>query len=228
MLFLLAIPAGLMILLVLLLASRRTIHQRRTVLVHARLDTAWDTIGDFPALLTNYGRVREFGAFEEICFIRGDSETAGSIWSARGRWGSTPYRADIKLVRYLPGREIAVTLVRDSFGTHRRVRDHLGILTLEPGDSDTCKLTWELRARVRFGRLLAGRIFFMERTQARLLDLGLRALKLGIDAEECDRSGGDAAALMVNQSESSETAPDDSSIQSPAPDQAKDTSDLSR
>jgi hypothetical protein len=76
---------------------------------------------------------------------------------------------------------LTFALRRDSLGTHRGLRRHLGTLTLEAAGSDSTKLTWRLQADLRGPRLVLARLTSRARLQARLFDQGLRSLKVAID-----------------------------------------------
>ncbi len=154
---------------------------RRTVLVHARADRVWGFVRHFPTVHARHGKARGLGSVESWSLERGDGEGAGSVWRAGGLWGEAPYWAEIEIVRCRPGRELAITLLRDSLGTHRGLREHLGSLVLEPISSETTKLTWCLRARLRGVRLRAARLRSLTSLQARLFDQGLRSIKMTIE-----------------------------------------------
>jgi hypothetical protein len=166
---------------------------RRTVLVHARPDRVWDFVRHFPTLHARHGKALGLGSVESWGLARGDGECAGSVWRAGGLWGEAPYWAEIEIVRFRPGRELAVTLLRDSLGTHRGLRQHLGSLLVEPIAPETTKLTWSLRARLRGMRLRLARVRSPASLQARLFDQGLRSIKLAIEsAVELPGPGGRA------------------------------------
>ena len=67
-------------------------------------------------------------------------------------------------------------------GTHRSLLDHLGVLTLETLDPGTTKLSWRLRARLRGRGLLSARLLSGDRLAARLLDQGLRSIKIALES----------------------------------------------
>ena len=153
----------------------------RSVLVHAPADRAWEFIRHFPSLHSRHGKVRDLCRITEWTLRCGDGEHSGTVWRVIGTWDGAEYWADVEIVRTDPGTEIAVSLRRDSLGTHRGLRDHLGSLTLEAVGPDTTKVTWRLRARLRGPRLILGRLGAAPRLHARLLDQGLRSLKVEID-----------------------------------------------
>lgn len=173
LLFLAVVALGLVI------AGR--VNVSRSVLVHASADRAWEFVRHFPTLHSRHGKARELCPITEWVLRRGDGERSGTVWRALGSWGGTGYWADIEIVRNDPGRELAVSLRGDSLGTHRGLRGHLGSLTLEPVGSTTTKVTWRLRARLRGPRLILERLGAGPRLHARLLDQGLRSLKVEID-----------------------------------------------
>jgi hypothetical protein len=153
----------------------------RSVLVHAGCERVWEFVGSVPALHAGHGKVREFGRIIEWSLRHGDGESAGSVWRALGTWGASPYWADVEILRIVPGKEIAIRLRRDSLGTERGLRDHVGSLSLESIGPDATKITWRLGARLRGPRLLLVRLLSSRRLRARLLDQGLRSLKVEID-----------------------------------------------
>jgi hypothetical protein len=157
------------------------IQECRSVLVHADCERVWEVVGSVPLLYAGHGKVRDFGRVTDWSLRHGDGESAGSIWRALGTWGASPYWVDVEIVRIVPGKEIAVRLRRDSLGTHRGLRDHVGALSLESIGPDTTKLTWRLGARLRGPKILVARLLSSQRLRARLLDQGLRSLKVEID-----------------------------------------------
>jgi polyketide cyclase/dehydrase/lipid transport protein len=168
---------------------------RRTVLVHTRPDRVWDFVRHFPTLHARHGKALGLGSVDSWSLARGDGESAGSVWRAGGLWGEAPYWAEIEIVRCRPGRELAVTLLRDSLGTHRGLRRHLGSLLVEPIAPETTKLTWSLRVRLRGLRLRVARIRSPASLQARLFDQGLRSIKMTIEsAVELPAAGGSTVA----------------------------------
>lgn len=164
---------------ILLLAGR--IDLRRSVMVHVPLAQAWQGIRHFPGLHGRHGKVRGLAAIEDWTLRRGDGEGPGTIWRAHGRWRDAPYWADVEIVRVDAGRELAITLIRDSLGTHRGLQGHLGSLTLEAIAPGTTKLTWRLRARLRGPRLRLAHVFSGPRLRARLFDQGLRSIKVRME-----------------------------------------------
>lgn len=159
----------------------RRLDLRRSVLIHAPAARVWEALRHFPTLHERHAKSRDFAMMRDCELRAGDGEGPGSIWRVSGTWEDAPYWADVEIVRCEPGREIAFHLVRDSFGTHRSLRGHLGTLALEALDPGTTKLTWILEARLRGPRLLAARWLSRERLQARLLDHGLRSIKIALE-----------------------------------------------
>jgi hypothetical protein len=153
----------------------------RSVLVHASGERVWEFVRRLPDLHARHGKIRDFGSIAEWTLRHGDGESEGSVWRARGTWGDSPYWGDVEILRFGPGKELTVRLRRDSLGTEKGLRDHLGSLTLEEIGPDATKLTWRLRARLRGPRLLCARLVSSPRLRARLLDQGLRSLKVEID-----------------------------------------------
>jgi hypothetical protein len=178
-----AVVATSLVILLIVLGVRagRDVDLNRAVLLHAPVEVAWEHIRFFPSLLATHGRVHAAGSIQDYALQKGDGETVGSIWRARGRWRGSPYWADVAIDQIEPCREIAVRLVQDSLGTHRGLTFHRGILRLEPNGPDSSKLSWRLEARLRGIHLLFARLRSFERLQARLLDLGLRSIKIAID-----------------------------------------------
>jgi uncharacterized protein YndB with AHSA1/START domain len=154
----------------------------RSVLVHAGCERVWKFVDSVPTLHAGHGKVGEFGGIARWSLRHGDGAGAGSIWRATGTWGDSPYWADVEILRVVPGREIAIRLRRDSLGTQRGLRDHAGALSLESIGPEATKITWRLEARLRGPRLLAARLVSSRRLRARLLDQGLRSLKVEIES----------------------------------------------
>jgi len=172
------IAAGVALLLA-IAGGRLDMH--RTVLVRVPAGEAWRVVRSFPTLYAAHGRAHPGGGIETWVLQRGDGEGAGSLWRAAGRWGGMPYWAEVEIVLSRPGRELAVRLVRDSLGTHRGLKSHLGTLTLEAVDPQTTKISWRLRTRLRGTRLRALRLLSQPRLQARLFDPSLRSIKIGLE-----------------------------------------------
>jgi hypothetical protein len=189
--FILAALGVLLVLIGLALPAAGRIDLSRTVLVRAPVGTTWELVRRVPALLARHGKVREHGGIDDWSLERGDGAAAGSIWRGRGRWGSGDYWVDVEVVRCDVQQEIAIRLVRDSLGTHRGLRDHLGSMRLEPIAPAATKLTWRLRARRLGPRLRLARIVSPGLLRARLLDQGLRSIKVAIEAS---LEGSDAEA----------------------------------
>jgi uncharacterized protein YndB with AHSA1/START domain len=168
-----AVTAGLVIL--------RRLEVSRSVVVHASRDEVWEFVRHLPSLHDRHGKARELCDITGWTLRHGDGEGAGSVWRAKGSWNGADYWADLEIVKVDPGRQLAFTLRRDSLGTHRALRKHLGTLLLEETGSGTTKITWRLRADLRMPRLLLARLSSRSRLQARLFDQGLRSLKVEID-----------------------------------------------
>jgi len=185
------------------LFPRARIDLDRSVLVHAPSERVWEFVGSVPALHGVHGRFNDFGRVTGWSLRHGDGESAGSVWRAVGTWGASPYWADIEILRIVPGKEIAVRLRHDSLGTQRGLRDHVGSLSLESIDPGSTKITWRLGARLRGPRLRLARLLSSRRLRARLLDQGLRSLKVEIDNATKDLEGppsvqtGETGALRV-------------------------------
>jgi len=176
----------------------------RSVLVHAASERVWEHVGSVPALHAVHGKFKDFGRVTGWSLRHGDGESAGSVWRALGTWGATPYWADVEILRIVPGKEIAIRLRRDSLGTQRGLRDHVGSLSLESIGPDATKITWRLGARLRGPRRRLERLLSFHRLRARLLDQGLRSLKVEIDSATKDQEGpssvqaGEAGPLRVS------------------------------
>ena len=180
-LILLVALGALLLVLVLFLPATGRIDLSRSVLVRAPVTTTWEFVRRLPALLARHARAREHGGFEDWSLQRGDGSAAGSIWRGRGRWDGGEYWAEIEVVRCQAEQEIAIRLLRDSQGTHRGLRDHLGSMRLEPVAPAATKLTWRLRARFRGPRLRLARVVSPDLLRARLLDQGMRSIKVAIE-----------------------------------------------
>jgi hypothetical protein len=153
----------------------------RSVLVHASTESAWEIVRKLPDLHGRHGKTKDFGSIVGWSLRHGDGESAGSVWRVQGTWRRVPYWADVQVIRIVSGRELTIRLLRDSLGTERGLRDHLGSLSLEMIGPDATKITWRLRARLRDPRLLLARLLSLPRLRARLFDVGLRSLKVEID-----------------------------------------------
>ncbi len=167
----------------LLLRTTGRLDLRRSVLVHVPLASAWRRVRHFPSLHARHGKMSQLGPIDDWVLRQGDGEGAGSIWRAVGRCGDSPYWADVEIVIAQPGRQMAITLLRDSLGTERGVREHLGAMRLEELGPGTTKVTWRLRARLHGARLRAERLLSLTRLQARLFDQGLRSLKASLEKD---------------------------------------------
>ncbi|HEV8700570.1 MAG TPA: SRPBCC family protein [Candidatus Polarisedimenticolia bacterium] len=178
----------------------RRLELTRSVMVHAPAGRAWEFVRHLPALHERHGKARELCPITAWSLRHGDGAHAGSVWRAHGDWDGSPYWADLEVVRVDPGRQLAFALRRDSLGTHRGLKTHLGTLLLETAGSDATKLTWCLRAELRGPRLILARMRSRSRLQARLFDQGLRSLKVEIDnsareGTETDRSADEASTV---------------------------------
>ncbi len=176
----LAVASGALVVLLGLVAAGR-VDLSRSIVVHAPLDRAWESIRRFPTLHARHGKARDLCRITEWTLRRGDGERAGTVWRCSGTRDGRPYWADVEIVRIVPGREIAFSLRRDSLGTHRGLSRHLGSLCLDSVDTGATKVTWRLDARLRGPRLILERLRAGSRLRARLLDQGLRSLKVEID-----------------------------------------------
>ena len=164
------------------LVPGRRIDLCRSVLVHAGSETVWTYVSNVPALHAAHGRANEFGRIADWSLRHGDGDGPGSVWRARGTWASAPYWADVEIVSVVRWNEVAIRLLRDSLGTQRGLSDHRASLSLDVIGPDATKITWRLSARLRGPRLLAALILSPGRVRARLLDQGLRSLKVEIES----------------------------------------------
>lgn len=172
----------------------RRLELSRSVLVHASPERVWEFIRHLPALHERHGKARDLCHITGWTLRHGDGERSGSVWRAQGAWDGADYWADLEIVRVDPGRHLSFTLRRDSLGTHRALRKHLGRLLLEETENGMTKVTWRLRADLRISRLLLARLTSRSRLQARLFDQGLRSLKVAIDNSGPEESGAAPAA----------------------------------
>ena len=172
----------------------RRLEVSRSVLVHVPPERAWEFIRHLPALHERHGKSRDLCHITGWTLRHGDGEHAGSVWRAQGAWDGADYWADLEIVRVDPGRLLSFTLRRDSLGTHRALRKHLGRLLVEETANGTTKITWRLAANLRVSRLLLARLTSRSRLQARLFDQGLRSLKVAIDNSGPMASGAAPAA----------------------------------
>lgn len=171
--------------------------------MHAPAGRVWEFVRHLPALHERHGKARDLCRITEWTLRHGDGEHAGSVWRVRGAWDGSDYWADLEIVKVDPGRQLAFSLRRDSLGTHRALRKHVGTLLLEETGSGTTKITWNLRAELRMPRLLLARLRSRSRLQARLFDQGLRSLKVLIDnsEREATQSGRTANASPTSATE---------------------------
>lgn len=177
----------------------RRLDLKRSVLIHASVAETWELVRDLPSLHGRFGKAGELGAAQDFTLKAGNGEGEGSIWRVLGQWRGRSYWAEVEIVRFSPREAVGFRLLRDSLGTHRRLLDHLGLLTLQPIDPHTTKLSWKLRARLRGPRLMLARLLPGERLPARLLDQGLRSIKMS--AEAVSRHAREAAAREAPQAE---------------------------
>lgn len=186
----------------------------RSVLVHAPAEVVWDQVRGLPALLSRHGKARDFGLIADWTARHGNGESPGSVWRAHGTWRGSPYWVDVEIARVDPGKEVAIRLRRDSLRTERGLREHLGALTLQPLGPEATKVTWRLRARLRGPRIVLARLASSGSLQARLLDLGLRSLKIEIDRLARDREApaghpaGAAREIVVPPRPPADSAPE--------------------
>ncbi len=171
------------------LRGGRRVMERRTVLLHVPADRAWEFIRHFPTVHSGHARARGSVVVDRYLLKRGDGEEAGSVWRAEGLWGGAPYWADIEIARSIPQQELSVRLVHDSLGTHRGLADHLGTLSILPDGPGTSKLTWSLYARLKGPRLRMAQVLDPGLVKMRLLDVGLRSLKVSIEAAHAASAG---------------------------------------
>ena len=189
------------------------IQESRSVLIHAGCERVWEFVGSVPVLCSGHGKIRDFRRVTDWSLRHGDGESAGSVWRAIGSWGASPYWVDVEIIRVVPGKEIAIRLRRDSLGTHRGLRDHVGSLSLESIGPNATKLTWRLGARLRGPKILVARLLSSRRLHARLLDQGLRSLKVEIDIATKEKEPpapptGEAGAPPITPLRSRRTPPE--------------------
>jgi len=173
--------AALGVLIAMKLHAGRPCRESRSVLLHVPIEVAWTRIRDFGALQAAHGRGRPLLRVESSKLQRGDGLTPGTVWRQEGRWGDQPWWAEIEIISVEPPRWLEVTLLRDVFGTRYGLEYHRCFVELKPEGADSTKLSFRLRARTRGARLTLARTFSPERLSARLLDLGLRSLKVEVD-----------------------------------------------
>lgn len=190
--------AALAILAVVLLAAglRGTgrIDVRRSVRVHAAPDKVWQAVGHLPDLHFHHGKTRELGGIESWSLRRGDGLGTGSVWRAGGVVSGTAYWAEIEVVRAEPPRVLEIALLADSLETQRGLRAHRGVLTLEPMEAGSTKVTWTLQAHLRGLRARGMQLLRPGRLHALLLDQGLRSIKSRVEHEAGDEPAATRAA----------------------------------
>jgi hypothetical protein len=168
---------------VLFLRATARIDLRRSVLVRVPLLRSWQAVRNLPWLLSRHLKLEGHGGIDEWVLREGDGAAIGSLWRGVGRWNGDPYWVDIELAIARPESQLAITLRRDSLGTHLRVREHLGSLTLEGAGPEATKLTWHLRSRLIGLRARLERCVRSRRLWALLLDLSLRSTKADLERE---------------------------------------------
>ena len=187
---------------VLLRASAR-VELRRSVRVHATPRQVWETVGRFPDLHGRHGKARGLGPIEGWSLRQGDGNGSGTVWRATGTLAGAAYWADVEVVRAEAPRVLEVTLKADSLETERGLRAHRGVLTLEPADGGTTKVTWTLQAHLRGLRARLRRLTASGRLHALLLDQGLRSIKGRIEAADDGTgpaaTGGPAPGLRASR-----------------------------
>jgi hypothetical protein len=145
------------------------------------IEEAWKSIRDFGALHMAHGRGRPLVKIGSSTLLRGDGLEPGSIWRQRGTWDGANFFCEIEIVESEAPQRLVVSLHRDSFGTQQGLTRHRCIIDLAPFDAHSTRLRLRMTARLNNLRLVLGRTFSPERMQARLLDLGLRSLKLALE-----------------------------------------------
>jgi hypothetical protein len=174
------------LLLALLLVPGRRPREHRSVLVHVPLARAWEVVGDLPSLIRHHGRLDAARRIESWALQRGDGRIAGTIWRVEGRWGVSPYSAELEILACEAPHRLEFRLRRDSLRTHRGLLEHCNSMTLEAIGPERTKISWTLRARLRAGRLRAAWLLSRPRLQARLFDVGLRSIKMALEQESRD------------------------------------------
>jgi hypothetical protein len=181
--------------LVLFIRATGRMDLRRSVLIHVPLANTWQTARNLPWLVSRHLKIEGHGGIDEWILREGDGAGVGSLWRGLGRWNGSPYWVDIEMAIVRTEHQLAITLQRDSLGTHLRAREHLGTLTLEQSGPGSTKATWHLTARLIGLRSRIERCIRARRLQARLLDLSLRSIKSDLE-RDFDR---EATALLLEE-----------------------------
>ncbi len=181
--------------LVLFVRSTGRMDLRRSVLIHVPLASTWRTARNLPWLVSRHLKIEGDGGIDEWILREGDGTGVGSLWRGLGRWNGTPYWVDVEMAIVRSEHQLAMTLQRDSLGTHLRVREHLGSLTLEQAGPGSTKATWHLTARLVGLRPRIERCIGARRLPARLLDLSLRSIKTDLERD----FDNEATALLLDQ-----------------------------
>ncbi|MFQ5876592.1 MAG: hypothetical protein ACE5JH_02705 [Acidobacteriota bacterium] len=158
------------------------LERRRTVLARVSAARAWSLVGDLPTLISRHAKLLDRGDLDEWELRSGDGTTAGSVWLGRGHRNGRPYWLEVQIVRCEAGAEMSLRLRRDALGTHLGLRNHCTALSVAGIDARATKLTLRLHARMRGLRLIWLRLVSPAELQARLLDHGLRSVKLALEA----------------------------------------------
>jgi len=199
------------------LFTARHFRDARSVILRVSHDDAWEAIRDFPALHAAHTRGRPLLAIQDSALRTGDGCSPGSVWRQRGRWGGGSYWVELELVDWDPPRRLSVRMVRDSLATHRGLVQHRADLILEPVGPGKTKLTWCLSAHFGALHLLLARLLSAERLRTRLLDVGLRSLKVAIEgAATAERPAAGRGATVPAPSARGVTG-FDAEIQPPSP-----------
>jgi hypothetical protein len=159
----------------------RTCRENRSVLLQVPIEEAWEALRDFGALHAAHGRGRPVMSIESSTLKRGDGLEPGSIWRQKGTWDGVPFWSEIEVVESEAPQRIVVSLRGDSFGTQSGLMRHRCEIDLARFDAHSTRLRLRMTARLNNLRLVLARTFSPERMHARLLDLGLRSLKLAIE-----------------------------------------------
>ena len=192
--------------------SLSRLHLHRSILVHLPAERAWGRVSDLPYFVSRHGRVRGAAAIDEWSLREGDGHSVGSVW--RGTSRDRKFWVDLQITRRERVNEIAFRLIRDSYRTHRALRQHRASLKLQETNPGITKITWELQARFRGVRLPLLRLFTPSVIHARLLDISLRTVKASVETLE----EGQAAVASVGAGRARAGHPPDSpGILDPSP-----------
>jgi hypothetical protein len=181
-----------------LLRSLARVNLHRSILVQASAERAWRRLCDLPLLVSRHGRMRGGVTLDDWSLREGDGETPGSVWRGRGGTGRRTVWVELQITRREPASEIGFRLIRDSMKTHRALRMHRASLTLREISPGTTKVTWQLQARLQGVRLLLMRLLYPSALRARLLDIGLRSVKMAVESLE-EETRADLAVGMAAQ-----------------------------